>query len=781
LVGIVPLLLLGWKNIEHENKDIHREVNEKHQLLAQNLTFSISTYLEQILNDSKTLSSKYDAISLSKLTIQDLNFYPKFQSILILKDKELVAQQSIYQSDLNISEALLPKIDCVTRASIRQQAHFSSLFTNPLTKKPTMFVCQPIGQKNNILLSEIDLSYFYTLQKSIKFGRKGHAAIVNDFGQVVAHPNQNWVNEIKNISDWEIIQTTKAGKSGTMTFNSLHFNEEMISGYAGVPNFHWGVIVPQPISEVNEQIENITNTHLLWSIAALFLAIFLASIFTRKITHPIISLSREVATLKDNDFLGKLNTPQGQLPHEITTLSDSFQKVVQSFQVNHEKLKQSNEILNEEVNKATNDLLIANIKLQRVVTLDDLTNLYNRRGLQDILEHEVACVKRDDGSFTILLCDLDHFKLVNDNYGHGTGDNVLKTFANLAQSALRERDVVGRWGGEEFLCVLGDADYDTSIEIAERLRNLVADTVILPDEFGFNVTVSIGLATYPTDADTIDELLVCADNALYDAKHSGRNKTVACKRKQIGFQSVPNQLRCALAENAIKVAFQSLFEVNTKKRIAKRSMTRIICEKDKILSAKVYLSTAKQFKLMNHIDRLCLEAIIEETAEESNPSYYVISVSKEFLEKLSNCNEIIGLFRNNKSITLIFELSESEFNDNIYEAKKLLKPYIDAGVQLSLNDFYGSGVSLKFLTELPFRYVKISEDLLNNMQRNNRTMLAMRSALRMCKSLGIKSIASNVSDDKLIQVVEQMNFDWAQGYAYEKPILQIAKNKIIYV
>jgi len=781
IVGVIPLLLLGWKNIQHENDDIHREVKEKHQLLAQNLTFSIGTYLEQAMNDANSLANKYDSVVPREIEVTELNLYPKFLNIAVIKENAAIAYQSIYKSDQDISQVLLPKVDCISKASIRQRAHFSSLITSPFSNKPTLFICQPLENKNTLLLAELDLSHFYALQKSIVFGRRGHAAIVNQFGQVVAHPNQNWVDEIKDISDWKIIQTTNAGKTGTMSFYSDHFKEEMISGFASVPNYRWGVIIPQPMSEINEQIQDVTDTHFIWSIVAFLLSLLLAAFFTRKISSPIVSLSQEVAFLEANNFQGDLQKQASHMPKELAVLSNSFRKVLHSFQKSNANLKDVNKSLSEEVNKATNDLLAANIKLQRVVTLDELTGLYNRRGLQDILVHEVARVKRDGGSFSILLCDLDHFKLINDNYGHATGDNVLRTFSNLAQSILRERDVVGRWGGEEFLCILGDADYNTTIEVAERLRNLVADTVILPDEIGFNVTVSIGLATFPTDGEDIQELLACADNALYDAKQTGRNKTVTCKRSQSGFFSIANQLRCALSDNAIKVAFQSMFDVATSRQTAKRAMSRIICDKEKILKANVFLPTAKQFKLMSHIDRICFDAMLVKITE-NDSEIFILSVSREFLEKTSNLDEVVKQIQNYKSSTIIFEISESEFAGNVYEAKKTLSPYIDAGVQLCLNEFCSSsGVSLEFLTELPFHYVKVNDDLLNNCYKNNRTMLAMRSALRMCKSLGIKTIASNVSTQQQKQIVEQLRFDWAQGYMYEKPVLNLAKNKTIYV
>ena len=784
-VGIIPILLLGWKNIEHHKSGITQNVAEKHQLLAENLTFAISTYLEQALNDAETLANKYSVDIPNRLSISELSYYPKFLSLTVLNNTKIVSQQSLYQVKSNISEILLPNINCLSKSEVSKEANFSSIFTSPYTKKPTVYICQPIHHtnenKNAFLLAELDLSYFHQLQKNIVFGRKGHAAIVNSHGQIVSHPNKNWVNQIKNISNWEIIRLSAEGKSGITNFFSPYFQEDMISGYAGISGFQWSVIVPQPVSEVNEEINEITNLHLIWSGLALVGAIILAMLITRKVIVPIINLNREITAIEAGGFQKQLSDNSLPLPKEINSLRSAFKHILNSFHLINEDLKKANSSLVEEVNKATNDLLMANIKLQRIVTLDELTGLYNRRGLQDILGHEIARTKRDGGSFTILLCDLDHFKLINDNYGHATGDEVLRTFSKLVQPILRERDVVGRWGGEEFLCILGDADFETAYEIAERLRTTVAETVILPDEIAFNVTLSIGLASFPTDAEKIEDLLVCADSALYEAKQSGRNKTISCKPKPSGFLSVSNQLRCALAENAIKVAFQSVFDVSTGQIAAKRAMARIVCDKDKILKANVFLPTARQLNLIGYIDKISLDEILLGIDENSELNY-IFSVSKEFLKHEKNYEDLKKFSRSlSKPLNLIFEINESEFVGNPYEAKKLVSPYLEAGIKLCLNNFCSINVSLPFLTQLPFHYVKVDESVLNDMYNNKRTRMALRSALRICKSLGIKTIASNVENKKTNEIIKELHFDWAQGYEYERPVLVVRKDKEIFV
>ena len=140
-------------------------------------------------------------------------------------------------------------------------------------------------------------------------------------------------------------------------------------------------------------------------------------------------------------------------------------------------------------------------------------------------EVELSRTQRYDTSLSVLMLDIDHFKLINDTYGHQAGDLVLKTLATIFQEVLRNVDIIGRMGGEEFAVMLPETDIDQATEVAERLREVILeDEVSLPVGLRINFTVSIGIATLIDKRSNIDMLLYEADKALYRAKHTGRNK-----------------------------------------------------------------------------------------------------------------------------------------------------------------------------------------------------------------------------------------------------------------
>jgi diguanylate cyclase (GGDEF)-like protein len=157
-------------------------------------------------------------------------------------------------------------------------------------------------------------------------------------------------------------------------------------------------------------------------------------------------------------------------------------------------------------------------------TRDALTNVYNRGAIIDVLEKEVARQGRSQQAVSIIFCDLDHFKNVNDTLGHQAGDDVLREVTRRMTGVLRPYDSFGRYGGEEMLCVLPDCEMAGALEVAERMRAAVAASVVVTAYGEVAITVSIGVATMSRDAaSSLPELLRRADNALYRAKQNGRN------------------------------------------------------------------------------------------------------------------------------------------------------------------------------------------------------------------------------------------------------------------
>jgi diguanylate cyclase (GGDEF)-like protein/PAS domain S-box-containing protein len=173
--------------------------------------------------------------------------------------------------------------------------------------------------------------------------------------------------------------------------------------------------------------------------------------------------------------------------------------------------------------RAAHKLMALQERLREQSTRDSLTGLYNRRHLDEILGQELISAGEQDYPVSVIMGDLDHFKSVNDRFGHVAGDEVLRTVGRLMMTHARAGDICCRYGGEEFLLVLPRVTKDIALERAERLRGAMAAALIPYGELAIPVTASFGVAAFPDDGRTGDELIDAADRALYAAKAAGRN------------------------------------------------------------------------------------------------------------------------------------------------------------------------------------------------------------------------------------------------------------------
>ena len=230
-------------------------------------------------------------------------------------------------------------------------------------------------------------------------------------------------------------------------------------------------------------------------------------------------------------------------PTDTKDLIDTLDKITKEIitkKKNIEYLKDIEE-LNISLEQKIEQEIQKNNRLQKLAITDNLTGLNNRAQLDNLLDFEIKKAKRCQINgcqinVSIIFIDIDRFKSINDTYGHQVGDQILKDFSKIMQNNIRETDTLGRWGGEEFLIISHETNLKGSLALAENLRKKIENTVFKDVK---NITASFGVATFE-NKDSIDSLLNKADNALYKAKHSGRNKVCIHKKDNIKNETKAN-------------------------------------------------------------------------------------------------------------------------------------------------------------------------------------------------------------------------------------------------
>lgn len=419
-------------------------------------------------------------------------------------------------------------------------------------------------------------------------------------------------------------------------------------------------------------------------------------------------------------------------------------------------------------------------RLQDLATFDHLTGLLNRRALREILEREHSRTQRRDARYTLLLFDLDRFKLVNDNYGHAVGDRVLIAVAQAARQILREGDWVGRWGGEEFLCFLAETECEDARVVAERLRRHVAAQAVRTDGRTVHVTVSVGVASYPRAGMTLDAVLNSADAALYEAKREGRDRVVLATAGKERILSIAGQLEAALRTGRLRAAYQPIVELQSGRVVAEEALARIANEDGTLIEACSFVEAANQLQLLHRVDYHVIRHTLARCRTQNRPDAYTyfVNVSGDLLRHVDFMDEVVQALRHycpqiqqQGHKPLVIEITERDFSVDLSEARRMLAPLLDFGLRLALDDFGSGHSSFRYLADLPIAFLKIEGDLVRRAPGEPRVRAILQGIQDMARDLHLTTIAEHVEDETVLAVLREVGIDWAQGHYFGAPAL----------
>jgi len=531
IVAFLPIIFVSINIYRVAWENQWNEIREKHQLLAENMASPILNFVTYYRNALSTLADNVadtpdNPDALLKLTNNTLKWFDDFQCISIVDNngKTIVLAYDTASGKQATKRNIINSHKAIYRKTIETgKAQISGITPGSINSIPVIIFTQPIHDKMDkvvgVIMAEVKTDEIVQLQKNIHFGTRGHSAIVDATGHVIAHPNPEWMKTMHDMSKLSVVKAMMAGKTGVMEFFSPFVKQNMVAGYTSIPGIGWGVMVPQPKTEVVRQVNKFMESIYYWIAAGAILAMALAMFLVRWITKPINVLSSSAKRLANNSFEGSLHEVSDNVPHEIRVLTTSMNELVNGLQSSRKEIKSLNESLQSRVNEATNDLVKANNQLQRLANSDHLTDLSNRRYFENTL------VKNISEDLNILLIDIDNFKSINDKYGHAAGDAVLIQLSEVLGGLMREQDLVARYGGDEIVVQL-KCSAEVARERAEMLRKRVEEHVFSCNGNTLHVTISIGLICNGAVSNDIDELMNKADAALYKAKHSGRNVVV---------------------------------------------------------------------------------------------------------------------------------------------------------------------------------------------------------------------------------------------------------------
>lgn len=310
-------------------------------------------------------------------------------------------------------------------------------------------------------------------------------------------------------------ELTRLNAAPTTSSRYINFQDLDVMGAAAkVPQTDWLVISEISADAAFGQLRQFRNYSILVVLGLLIVVAASAAWLGVIIARPLDRLTKGAAEVAAGDLA--VDLPQGG-GGEVGYLTSVFNHMVSRLREGRRELDDINEMLQKK-----------NEELERLSITDGLTGLVNHRFLVQRLNEEGIRANRYHHEFSVLMADVDHFKQYNDEFGHPAGDEVLRRVADILRASVRPGDTAARYGGEEFAVVMPETPAAEAFEIAEHVRARVAS-----ESFpGKKITLSIGVAEFPNDADLPHAVIAAADRALYEAKHDGRNRTVQAKRKR---------------------------------------------------------------------------------------------------------------------------------------------------------------------------------------------------------------------------------------------------------
>lgn len=422
--------------------------------------------------------------------------------------------------------------------------------------------------------------------------------------------------------------------------------------------------------------------------------------------------------------------------------------------------------------------------LKRLAERDSLTALYNRHYFNEEIGRlaSVSAVDGERGN-TLLFIDLDNFKYVNDELGHGAGDQVLKEVAQLLQKEVRSGDLLARIGGDEFSILLCDSLVEDAQRIAERIRVSLEEYVYAGLEGQADVGCSIGVSRFK-HAVAPEQTLKEAEFACRQAKARGRNRVwffsdsdAAAAATDVHAMGWVRRLKRALADNLFELHTQPIVRTANSHVDAEEVLLRLADTKDTLTMPNAFIPAAERFGLMPELDRWVIRNAIRAAA--CSGKTLSINLSATTLAQTDLPDYIAAQIAQHgaRPTQLVFEITETAAIANIARTAELLAALRKLGCRTALDDFGAGMSSFAYLRALPVDWLKIDGRFVRELATNTIDRAMVKAMQDIARTLGKTTVAEFVENAESMEILKELGVDLAQGYFLGRPAAMVCEEK----
>ena len=418
-------------------------------------------------------------------------------------------------------------------------------------------------------------------------------------------------------------------------------------------------------------------------------------------------------------------------------------------------------------------------QLYEMAHYDSLTGLPNRRYFLDRLRESLEQARRAREGVALMFVDLDGFKLVNDNLGHGAGDQLLREVAERIRVCVRESDMVARMGGDEFTVILPHVhNSDSPVVVARKMLQKIYEPVKL-EQKEFFISSSIGIAVFPDDAQDVEGLLQSADTALYKAKDLGKNGyqffSREMNRRAVERLTLQTQIRQGIASREFTVYYQPQVDADTGALVGLEALARWMSPQIGIVGPDQFIPIAEETGLIHDLGRLVLRAACGQGKkwldEGGEPFRIGVNISAHQLRRADFVDVIESALKDTgfPAHLLDLELTESMLIEDVSDDLEKLKRIKAMGIFLSIDDFGTKYSSFAYLRRLPIDRLKIDRSFVQDLPADSRGSEIVSAIIAMSRSLNLEVIAEGVETPVQAALLREKGCRMLQGYYCSRP------------
>lgn len=485
---------------------------------------------------------------------------------------------------------------------------------------------------------------------------------------------------------------------------------------------------------------------------------------------------------------------------EITSIADQINELTNLVEVSQNELEsrikhrthelhQSNIQLQKELiehKTFAKDLLVHKEQLTRLAHYDTLTSLPNRVFFNEMLNKTISHTKRHKTTFAILLIELDRFKILNDVIGRAKGDLVLKEIATRISTVLRSEDILARFDGDEFVILLGNLTHPKyASQVADKILNVCQEPTRLESR-EFQISTSIGISIYPDNGKTLEELILHADKALYEAKRNGGNHfqyyTEEMDLEAHEHVKLETALRKAITNNELVLYYQPKLSL---KEDAIQSMEALLRWENPelgLINPNQFIPIAEETGLINPIGEWVIREACRTNKAWQKQGFPPISISVNLSPRQFHAQDIAAMVKSVLTETkldpkyLELEITETTVMGDINVASERLTELKKIGVTISIDDFGVGYTSLSYLKKLPVSIIKIDRSFVKDIPENQDHATIINAIISLAHNLDMKVVAEGVESLEQLEYLSHNQCDMVQGYYLCRPLPQ---NKIM--